>query len=274
MKHWLLALATVLIVSGCSSRKAPAPLSILNSQPEHIPSAFDVETYEVVAGDTLFAVAWYSGNDYRDLAKWNNIYPPYTLSIGQKLQLRPPEAQTVAKNPSGRTSEKSHKTPVASSKKQAYGGNQEVVNKRTSVPNDAATTTPKIGEFPARVAKWTWPAQGKVIERFKAKGDVNKGIDIQASKGSPIVAAAAGRVVYTGSALRGYGNLIIIKHTDTFLSAYAHNDRILVNEREWVAAGQQIATMGNSGTNLVKLHFEVRYRGKSLDPMRYLPSQQ
>jgi len=227
-----------------------------------------------VAGDTLFAIAWYSGNDYRDLAKWNNISPPYTLSIGQTLRLREPKPRSLVKRTSGHTTKKSGQTPVATSKKQAYGESQAVVNKRTSVPSKPASSTPKKGEFPARVARWIWPAQGNIIERFKAKGDVNKGIDIQASKGSPIVAAAAGKVVYTGSALRGYGNLIIIKHTDTFLSAYAHNDRIMVEERQWVAAGEQIATMGDSGTNLVKLHFEVRYRGKSLDPMRYLPATQ
>jgi len=117
-----------------------------------------------------------------------------------------------------------------------------------------------------------WPAEGKVVGTFSKSESGNKGIDIAGAKGSKVVAAADGKVVYSGSALRGYGNLVIIKHTDTFLSAYAYNDTILVKEREWVSAGQQIATMGDSGTNSVKLHFEVRYRGKSLDPMKYLPA--
>ena len=111
------------------------------------------------------------------------------------------------------------------------------------------------------------------MEPSVSQSQATKGIDIAGAKGSKVVAAADGKVVYSGSALRGYGNLVIIKHTDTFLSAYAYNDAILVKEREWVSAGQQIATMGDSGTNSVKkLHFEVRYRGKSLDPMKYLPA--
>lgn len=106
-----------------------------------------------------------------------------------------------------------------------------------------------------------WPAQGKLVETFSKAESGNKGIDIAGARGSNVVAAADGKVVYSGSALRGYGNLVIIKHTDTFLSAYAYNDTILVKERQWVSAGQTIATMGNSGTSSVKLHFEVRYRG-------------
>merc|ERR1711974_8396 len=127
--------------------------------------------------------------------------------------------------------------------------------------------------FPDKVQEWVWPAEGKVVGTFSKSESGNKGIDIAGAKGSKVVAAADGKVVYSGSALRGYSNLVIIKHTDTFLSAYAYNDTILVKEREWVSAGQQIATMGDSGTNSVKLHFEVRYRGKSLAPMKYLPAQ-
>ena len=127
--------------------------------------------------------------------------------------------------------------------------------------------------FPSKVQKWVWPAQGRLVETFSKAESGNKGIDIAGARGSNVVAAADGKVVYSGNALRGYGNLVIIKHTDTFLSAYAYNDTIVVKEREWVSAGQTIAKMGSSGTNSVKLHFEVRYRGKSLDPMKYLPKQ-
>ena len=266
---WLCAVFTW-VLSACAGRNAPAPLDVLNSQPETIPSAFEADTYQVVAGDTLFAIAWYSGNDYQDLAKWNNISPPYSLAIGQVIRLRPVSSPAQPQIARGQTSSKSLKTPVESSKKQAYGESEKAVSRQAVTQKKPART----GDFPARVAEWKWPAQGTIIERFKQTGDVNKGIDIQAQAGAPIVAAADGKVVYTGNALRGYGNLVIIKHTDTFLSAYAHNDQIIVNERQWVTAGEQIATMGNSGTNLVKLHFEVRYRGKSLDPMRYLPSSQ
>ena len=118
---------------------------------------------------------------------------------------------------------------------------------------------------------WQWPTSGNIIQAFSNTDGGNKGIDISGSRGQAVKSAAAGRVVYAGNALRGYGNLIIIKHNDDFLSAYAHNDKILVSDQQEVKAGQEIAKMGSSGTNAVKLHFEIRYKGKSVDPMRYLP---
>lgn len=120
---------------------------------------------------------------------------------------------------------------------------------------------------------WRWPTKGNVIQGFSSKDGGNKGIDISGSRGQAIYASAAGRVVYAGNALRGYGNLIIIKHNDDYLSAYAHNENMLVKDQQSVSAGQKIATMGSSGSNNVKLHFEIRYKGKSVDPMRYLPSR-
>ena len=118
---------------------------------------------------------------------------------------------------------------------------------------------------------WQWPTSGNIIQGFSDTDGGNKGIDISGSRGQSVKAAASGRVVYAGNALRGYGNLIIIKHNDDFLSAYAHNDKILVTDQQEVKAGQEIAKMGSSGTNTVKLHFEIRYKGKSVDPIRYLP---
>jgi outer membrane antigenic lipoprotein B len=123
----------------------------------------------------------------------------------------------------------------------------------------------------ASTIAWRWPTSGNVIQGFSSSDGGNKGIDIGGSRGQAVNAAAGGRVVYAGNALRGYGNLIIIKHNDDFLSAYAHNDSILVKDQQEVKAGQQIAKMGNTGTNDVKLHFEIRYKGKSVDPTRYLP---
>merc|ERR1712167_481714 len=151
-------------------------------------------------------------------------------------------------------------------------GKKLLSHKTLAVSRNRRQTSKKrvLNSFPDKVQRWIWPAEGKLVGTFSKSESGNKGIDIAGAKGSKVVAAADGKVVYSGSALRGYGNLVIIKHTDTFLSAYAYNDAILVKEREWVSAGQQIATMGDSGTNSVKLHFEVRYRGKSLDPMKYL----
>lgn len=141
------------------------------------------------------------------------------------------------------------------------------VTATTSVPE-----TPSYTESPAASnVAWQWPTSGSIAQGFSNAEGGNKGIDIAGSKGQAVKAAASGRVVYAGNALRGYGNLIIIKHNDDFLSAYAHNDKILVNDQQEVKAGQEIAKMGSTGTNSVKLHFEIRYKGKSVDPVRYLP---
>lgn len=133
---------------------------------------------------------------------------------------------------------------------------------------------PKPAPKPAvsgKVTDWLWPTKGRVVVRFSNAEQGNKGIDIAGRRGQPVVATAKGAVVYAGNALRGYGNLIIIKHNDDYLSAYAHNERILVKENQRVAAGEQIATMGSSGSQDVRLHFEIRYKGKSVNPQRYLP---
>lgn len=120
---------------------------------------------------------------------------------------------------------------------------------------------------------WNWPASGPVIERFSITGTVNKGIDLAGRKGEPVLATADGKVVYSGTGLVGYGNLVIIKHNDVYLSAYGHNSRLLVNEGQWVKAGQKIAEIGSTGTNRDKLHFEIRRHGKPVDPLQYLPKR-
>ena len=143
-----------------------------------------------------------------------------------------------------------------------------------TTPVDNTNSTPINANVVAPIASnvaWQWPTSGNIIQGFSDTDGGNKGIDISGSRGQSVKAAASGRVVYAGNALRGYGNLIIIKHNDDFLSAYAHNDKILVTDQQEVKAGQEIAKMGSSGTNTVKLHFEIRYKGKSVDPIRYLP---
>lgn len=262
----ILVTLTVALVSCQSAPHAPAPVVSLDMQADAEADVFGQDTYTVRSGDTLFAIAWYSGNDYRDLARYNNLAEPYVIHPGETLRLVAPkpkvqiETRPAPKPTAGHTRPISKQPPVDPTPKQAYGESEKAVNQQQV-----------RRQFPAKVARWVWPAEGQIVGRFSNSESGNKGVDIQNSQGSPIVAAAAGKVVYTGEALRGYGQLVIIKHTDTFLSAYAHNDRILVSEQQWVNAGEQIGTMGSSGTDSVKLHFEVRYRGKSLDPMRYLP---
>lgn len=271
--------ALLLGLSSCSSNTGPAPVVLLNSQPVPDDEGYTDATYTVKPGDTLYGIAWYTGNDYRDIARYNSLPAPYSIYPGQVLKVTPPVvAKHTNRNPAnttGQTSIKNGSNNVDRPKEQAYGESENNVNNQQVKASPKAALSQKkrgFNDFPDKVNVWEWPAKGKLVGTFSRVESGNKGIDISATAGSPILAAAAGKVVYSGNALRGYGNLIIIKHTDTFLSAYAHNDAITVKEQQWVEAGEQIATMGNSGTDSVKLHFEVRYRGKSLDPLRYLPT--
>ena len=255
---------------GCSSRKTPAPVSELyqgKTFRDFQEKSFAGQHYNVQQGDTLFSIAWYSGNDYRDLAKINNISAPYNIYPGQLLALKFPPKSTLKSNNkhTGLISIPKVNQAVDRPKKQAYGESEQNVNK--------GSIGPSVGKFPKQISNWLWPSNSKVVRGFSVKDEGNKGLDFEGSVGSPILAAADGKVVYTGSALRGFGKLIIVKHSDSYLSAYAHNDKILVEEQQWIKAGQKIATMGSSGTDTVKLHFEVRYKGKSVDPLRYLPKQ-
>lgn len=253
-------------------------------------------TYNVKRGDTLFYIAWITGNDFRDLAQRNNIPEPYSLNVGQTLQLGGGSANgggmlaggtgTVSKPPS---TTHIQTATVDSQSTNAYSDNSSkqnvgkmlptagaVVAGSAAAPVTAPAATPPASSTvsnSAPVSTWKWPTDGKIIDNFSSSEGGNKGIDISGSRGQPIVATADGRVVYAGNALRGYGNLIIIKHNDDYLSAYAHNDSMLVREQQEVKAGQKIATMGSTGTSSVRLHFEIRYKGKSVNPLRYLPQR-
>ncbi|MCT4708524.1 murein hydrolase activator NlpD [Enterobacteriaceae bacterium H11S18] len=260
-------------------------------------------TYTVKRGDTLFYIAWITGNDFRDLAQRNNVAAPYGLEVGQTLQVGSStgtpitggnavtQADATAQgvnNPAAQNSS----AVVASKPTITYSedSGEQSANKMLPNNNPAATTVTAPVTAPvvsstttaptasstsdsAPISTWRWPTDGKVIENFSATEGGNKGIDIAGSKGQAIIATASGRVVYAGNALRGYGNLIIIKHNDDYLSAYAHNDTMLVREQQEITAGQKIATMGSTGTSSTRLHFEIRYKGKSVNPLRYLPQR-
>ncbi|NHB88366.1 murein hydrolase activator NlpD [Photorhabdus tasmaniensis] len=241
---------------------------------ESIPKgSYNGNTYTVRHGDTLFYIAWITGSDFRDLACKNNISEPYSLTVGQTLRTGSGGMLTTYSHNQKQT------TLVDSQSTNAYpanSGKQKSVKMlpqaTTSTVNNtyvkSPTTTVSSGN--STVSSWMWPAEGKVIENFSDTQGGNKGIDIAGSSGQSVFATAGGRVVYAGSALRGYGNLIIIKHNDDYLSAYAHNDTMLVREQQDIKAGQKIATMGSTGTSSVRLHFEIRYKGKSVNPLRYL----
>ena len=264
-------------------------------------------TYTVKRGDTLFYIAWVTGNDFRDLAQRNNVPAPYALNVGQVLQVgnasgQPITGENAVSQASARASGGATATTTSAQKSTAVVASQPTITYSESsgeqsatkmLPNNkpATTTTTVVAPVTAPttvsttqptasststsspISSWRWPTDGKVIENFSGAEGGNKGIDIAGSKGQAIVATADGRVVYAGNALRGYGNLIIIKHNDDYLSAYDHNDTMLVREQQEVKAGQKIATMGSTGTSSTRLHFEIRYKGKSVNPLQYLPQR-
>jgi lipoprotein NlpD len=255
---------------SCSNRSQPAPVSELyqgKTFRDFEQRVYSAKTYQVKAGDTLYSLAWYSGKDYRELAKINKILPPYQIRPGQVLTLikLPIALQTRSNKRTSVPSKVIINQSIDPSEKQAYGKSEQKANK------DLIGSV--NGQFPEKIKSWHWPTVKTVSRGFSAKDQGNKGLDFSGALGLPILAAAVGKVVYTGDALRGFGKLVIIKHSDAYLSAYAHNDKILVKEQQWVTAGQKIATMGRSGTDKVKLRFEVRYKGKSVDPLRYLPKR-
>jgi murein DD-endopeptidase MepM/ murein hydrolase activator NlpD len=203
--------------------------------------------YRVERGDTLSKVARANRTTVGAIVRWNNLSNPDAIEVGQVLRVTPPAGTATATLPSA---------PGAPAP-------------RTS--NNAATYNSAPSITPTSTISLVWPANGNVIRGFD--GGSSKGIDIAGQAGTPVIAAAAGSVVYAGNGLRGYGNLLIVKHNADFLTAYAHNRALLVKEGQTVSQGQQIAEMGDSDTDRVMLHFELRYKGSSIDPSRYLPSR-
>ncbi|EBS7635042.1 peptidoglycan DD-metalloendopeptidase family protein [Salmonella enterica] len=206
--------------------------------------SYSGSVYTVKRGDTLSRISRMTGTSVRDLARMNGISPPYTIEIGQKLKV------------SGGSSSSAKKSTVSKTAK--------------VVPSSAV---PKSSWPPVGQRCWRWPASGKVVLTYSTSEGGNKGIDIAGSRGQPVYAAGAGKVVYVGNQLRGYGNLVMIKHNEDYITAYAHNDKLMVNNGQSVKIGQQIATMGSSDADSVRLHFQIRYRATAIDPLRYLPPQ-
>lgn len=214
------------------------------------------EFHIVGRGETLYAIAFRYGLDFRGLARANGISEPYTIYPGQKLRL-------ADKPPAKKSAKASVVKPSGSSAKTT-----------TAKPQPAPAATPSTTPAPAALPHgrgWLWPVDGKVLARFDSASVGPKGIALAGNAGEVVRAARGGRVVYTGSSLIGYGLLVIIKHDDVYLSAYAHNSKLLVKEGEQVKAGQAIAEMGSSGTDRTQLHFEVRRNGDPIDPLQVLP---
>jgi lipoprotein NlpD len=266
LKWGCLGLLTALTLLGCSNKGRLAPvedraLGAPQKTAKALPGAENAGKagfYTVRQGDTLLRIGLDHGQSARDLARWNNLDNPNLIETGQVLRVAPPPQEVAV----ARAANPAVSAPAAQ-------------------PASAATTTKPAATGPANTSAsantegddpiaFQWPVRGPLIAGFdEAK---NKGLDIAGKAGDPVLAAADGKVVYAGSGLRGYGNLIILKHNNTYLTAYAHNQTLLVKEEQTIKRGQKIAEMGNSDADQVKLHFEIRRQGKPVDPAKYLPA--
>ena len=258
----LLVLAVAFCLAACSTppRTKQATITDRSSNigatvptPDAVPPGF----YRVKRGDTLLRIALDNGQSYRDIAAWNNITDPNLIEVDQLLRVRPPPGPRVSTKPIEPLKPADSKDAKPAADKKAA---PKKVEEKEVAEAKADAVDPPI--------KLSWPAKGKVVEEF-SEGK-NKGIDIAGKLGEPIQAASDGKVVYAGNSLRGYGNLVIVKHDNTYLTAYAHNRTLLVKEGDSVRKGQRIAEMGDSDANMVKLHFEVRVNGKPVNPMQFL----
>lgn len=267
------SIAAALMVAGCSAPKYPAPVesrSVSKSKPASTTARTGSGTaapaalapapdgfYRVRRGDTLIGISLDHGVAWRDIAAWNQIDNPNLIEVDQLLRVRPPASTGIASAP--RTApdpkQQSEVRPLAAAKPAP-----------TPQPAPPAVTAPTAKA--AEGIQLAWPAQGQVITQFADPG--YKGIALAGAEGDPILAASDGRVVYSGNGLRGYGNLVIVKHEGDFLTAYAHNKTILVSEGQTVKRGQKIAELGKTDSDIPKLHFEVRRSGKPVDPLKFL----
>lgn len=292
-------------LTGCAS-KFPAP--VVERGGASVTTVAAPSTYTVKAGDTLYSIARDHGMDHRELIALNNIENPNQISVGRVLKIRPAAAPSLADGvtTSPVTSDVVTVRPIdgglpadsiaveadsATLKREPKVGklpysDETLVRLQAEEQQKTATVAPSVAEAEPKPAEkspekpaesattgdevpWIWPANGKIVGTFSENG--SKGVDIAGKAGDPVIAAGDGKVVYSGTGLRGYGKLVIVKHNNTYLSAYAHNQNILVKEGQAVSKGQKIAEMGNSDADQVKLHFEVRRQGKPVDPLKHLP---
>lgn len=306
-RSWRAGVALVigLVIAGCGAPRGPVPVEDRGTMARGAPAAVPagpglppittdasgkplpgIENYgkpgyyAVRPGDTIRRIGTETGQNWRDIARWNNLENPDVIEVGQVLRVVPPVGTTASGTPAPGGSTDSSSGVVTRPVTQTTVAPATAATAPAAAASAAAKPTPPVTPSsvpPAAAASgdedvgWIWPAQGSLIAGFdEAK---NKGLDIGGKAGDSVLAAADGRVVYAGAGLRGYGNLIILKHNNTYLTAYAHNRTLLVKEDQSVQKGQKIAEMGNSDADRVKLHFEIRRQGKPVDPARYLPAR-
>jgi lipoprotein NlpD len=283
VKRLVVLLAVAAALAGCASSKQAAPVLDRSSAASKGAVAAEAarkkaprekdwrpQVHIVEKGDTLYSIAFNYGFDYHELAELNGIQDPNVIQVGQQIRLFPgskpapaPESKPVAPLVKEQPKVTKYVYGDAAPAKPAPKAESKPEPKQEPKPDDSTDT----GE---EELEWSMPAKGKLVGEFSESSN-RKGIDIAGKAGQPVYASAPGKVVYSGSGLRGYGKLVIIKHNQTYLSAYAHNDQVLVKEGQSVTRGQKIAEMGNTDADQVKLHFEVRRYGKPVDPAKYLP---
>jgi lipoprotein NlpD len=288
----LLLLMLVLLLAGCASSKNRAPVEeraatprppVAGSEPAAAPAVPAAEAkpmlnaehagkpgyYTVKPGDTLIRIGLENGQNWRDVARWNGIENPNLIEVGQVLRVLAPSIDPNAVAARGVTPTKVEPRPLDAKLPAAAAS----ANAASTPAAAASASPPATAAAPAKDPDddlgWLWPASGPVASGFEEGR--SKGVAITGKAGDPVLAAADGRVVYAGSGLRGYGNLVIVKHNNTYLTAYAHNQTLLVKEDQVVRRGQRIAEMGSSDADRVQLHFEIRKQGKPVDPQRLLP---
>ncbi|WP_269618440.1 peptidoglycan DD-metalloendopeptidase family protein [Zhongshania aquatica] len=261
LKMFFSILVFVLSLAACTSNGSYAPVS-----DRYNPSERPPPYYVVSAGDTLFSIAWRYGFNVKGLATANNLAAPYTIYPGQALMLQESTRAIVS---GAKPATKSKKTPSKSTSSMPNrASNKPAVAVQAPVTKSPIKSSSLVLDSGAG---WIWPVKGPLVRSFVATGQAHKGIDIKGKMGEPVRASRAGVVVYSGSGLVGYGNLLILKHSERYLSAYGHNRRLLVKEGDSVKAGAVIAELGDSGTDSPKVHFEVRVDGKPVDPLKLLP---
>ncbi|MCW8924783.1 MAG: peptidoglycan DD-metalloendopeptidase family protein [Xanthomonadales bacterium] len=232
-------------------------------------------TYSVRTGDTLYAIAFHYGMDPQELAGWNGIARPYVIYPGQKLRMLAPKPGTVTRKDHSSVKVSAVKPPAQATTRPAVTAKPAAAAERAEpmVKTQVPAVKPEPIPLDADPVNWRWPTQGRILRGFVANNPSRNGLDITGREGQAVNATAAGQVVYSGNGLIGYGELIIIRHSEKMLSAYAHNKVRLVKEHDRVTAGQKIAEMGRNTSNETLLHFEIRVRGKPVNPLNYLPER-
>ena len=303
--RWAAAMVALTVFAGCASTKNQAPVedravggrtpqsagSPATASGSAIPASGDVAKplpgaenagkagyYSVKANDTLIRIGLETGQNWKDIVKWNNLDNPNIIEVGQVLRVVAPGSDAGAASTRPVTATKAEARPL-DAKPAPLAASAVVAASPTASPTASGAAVPAVPVVvPSPIAatregdddvNWLWPSAGTVVAPFEE--GKSKGLAISGKAGDPVVAAADGRVVYAGSGLRGYGNLVILKHNNTYLTAYAHNQTLLVKEDQSVRRGQKIAEMGSTDAERVQLHFEIRKQGKPIDPARLLP---